>query len=557
MYIIFLIDLLFKSGMDYHNKLLKDDNIIFYNSYYGCNSNQTYSPSPLPGSKEGISGSYIGGYNLGINRYISNKQKKAAIKAFEIITSKEIQKKFVMNDNIFSGIPSLYNDKEVCKEIDCQFFKKFQFIGRPSSSYENYDYYSEFFRKHIYDFLYGNKTASEVLNEINDITKIHYITINDDEMKDSKILGFAFIYIILILLSVMLFSIIFLFISKYEGFFHFLSKDFWILTVLGSLIILGAGFTEIGQKKNYKCNIKLILLSIGFSLIILPVLYVLIVYYPEKNKISRWIKTHKYKYLLLLIIPDLITFISFFDPTLTIKEIQIENGKYYEVCKFIKSSVIAILIIKFIIFFAVTILLLIEWSAYSTSDDFRLLILNIFLNTVYLITLLIIYLTKINNYKIYFIIQEFIIVLLSITNYIFLYGLRILWILINKNYSSQLEFSKNTSSIKSLENDKTPLLNRRSTYSRRLTHQCSTLESINSRFTSNSFDKSTKFSESFTTSPYNSNECLKQSANENMKQCDSSQHILSLFQKTNLFQNSTSHNVAGSNNSLSINISKN
>jgi len=51
-----------------------------------------YKKSILPGNIEGISGSTIGGYNIGINNKISNNRKEKAIEVFKYITSWDIQK---------------------------------------------------------------------------------------------------------------------------------------------------------------------------------------------------------------------------------------------------------------------------------------------------------------------------------------------------------------------------------------------------------------------------------------------------------------------------------
>ena len=62
----------------------------------------SYVVSPLPGVKEGISGSIVTGYNVGVNNYISEERKKASIEVINYMASKNFQKKYVKNDIIIS-----------------------------------------------------------------------------------------------------------------------------------------------------------------------------------------------------------------------------------------------------------------------------------------------------------------------------------------------------------------------------------------------------------------------------------------------------------------------
>jgi len=565
-------DELFKSSVNYNDKLVMEGNILFYNSYYGCPINQNYEQSPLPGATEDLTGTYIGGYNIGINRYISKNKINAAIIVLQYLTSIVEQKNLIMNNSVFSGINSLYNDKEICHSVDCQFYKKLQFVGRPSYRHNNYDHYSKVYREHIYEFLYGDKSASEVLDDINEITKIHYITFNNsDKSQDSMFLGFIFAQILLISLYIMIFLSIFLFINKFENYFYFLNKRFWLLTILGSILILCAGITEIGPKMKYKCDIKLICICIGYSFIFLPILYILIAYYPRCTILTKWARRHKILFLFFLIIPDLLTFFSIFKSNSAIKEIKVDNGKYYEICKFIRNSpylIITLIVTKLVILFVMTIFIYRERKSYSKSDDFRLLIIHTIINIVYTVIFLGIHFITFNNYRIYFVVQEVLIILFSVTNYILIYGIRIIWIWTKKG-NTQISLLNRNNSRKSTntDNDKSSLISGRSTYSRRLAHRCPTLDSLNSRLSS-SFDNSSFYRpHTASGSPYGSTECLKQPApNENLKQTENNPKRLSLLQMSQLCHNSKTvvngsySNLNGSNsnlNNISINIPKN
>ncbi|OUM61738.1 hypothetical protein PIROE2DRAFT_12195, partial [Piromyces sp. E2] len=163
-------------------KLHEDNaNVLFLKYWYYSNINPLFNVTALPGNKEGISGSTIGGYNLGINKYINENKKKACIDAFTYMTSKYMQTKIVKEKGLLSAISEIYNDDEICIHVDCEFFKSIQPIARPTNKINDYTKYSENFRNYIYEFLYGNITSYEVLKKINDITKIYYISINSED----------------------------------------------------------------------------------------------------------------------------------------------------------------------------------------------------------------------------------------------------------------------------------------------------------------------------------------------------------------------------------------
>ncbi|OUM58847.1 hypothetical protein PIROE2DRAFT_15776 [Piromyces sp. E2] len=135
----------------------------------------------LPGVKKGISASLTGGTNIGVNNYINDDRKKAAAKVIEYMVSKEAQRKYVTTGNGFTMLNELYDgDEEVCSKLDCDFFKNIQVVTKYNSDRTDYISYSEKFRNYAYEFLYGNKTALEVLNKINDITRVYYITLNNE-----------------------------------------------------------------------------------------------------------------------------------------------------------------------------------------------------------------------------------------------------------------------------------------------------------------------------------------------------------------------------------------
>eukprot|EP00833_Pecoramyces_ruminatium_P003880 jgi/Orpsp1_1/1177912/evm.model.c7180000063303.1 len=140
-------------------------------------------PSILPGKNDGVSGTTIGGFNIGVNRYISKNNQEATLKVLKFITSREFQKEMIVTQNYISGMMSLYDDDDVCNVMECDLIKELQPIARPISEVEDYDNYSHQFQNHIFQFMYGNQTANDVLGEIDDITKIYYMTLDSKDTK--------------------------------------------------------------------------------------------------------------------------------------------------------------------------------------------------------------------------------------------------------------------------------------------------------------------------------------------------------------------------------------
>ncbi|OUM60612.1 hypothetical protein PIROE2DRAFT_63037 [Piromyces sp. E2] len=105
----------------------------------------------MPGGTEGISGSCLGGFNVGIQNNLNESKLKAALKAVEYMTSEEVQKEIVSEYNILSGIASVYDDEKVCSKVDCEIYKNLQPIARPTLDTDNYDEYSVEIRQYAYD----------------------------------------------------------------------------------------------------------------------------------------------------------------------------------------------------------------------------------------------------------------------------------------------------------------------------------------------------------------------------------------------------------------------
>jgi len=420
-------------------KKLTEDSSIFVKFWtvaepYASVIGQNYNMALIPGGKEGISAASVNGYNVGINCKLENldERREAAIKVVEYITSKEMQKKLFLNRVILPAIPSLYDDEEACKINDCDLYKNIQPIL--DISYEFYDKYKyeEKYGKLASSYIFENKDLSDVLNKIEEIDKIYYVSMGSDDYY----IGLIIVIIVFIFSSLMLFSLIFLFMEKFKLFFKNLSKDSWFLLIIGFVLILCSALTNIGMLSIKKCHLKITLNSIGVVLYLIIILYELIINFPEKNKISKWIKNHKYVFISFFLLMDFVfNGLSMINPYRVHDKI-IKDSRNYQVCEmtsFLGKSMFFFMIFdKFVIFIIISLLIFIEWDIENSFlYEVRFIFLALYSSLLLIFISLIFNYVNIDYFS-QFIIKEFIIVFMSISSYIFLYGYKLFLALIHK-----------------------------------------------------------------------------------------------------------------------------
>jgi len=388
--------------------------------------------SRLPGHKPGISGSTLGGSNIGISSYISSEKKEASAKVIKYITSEDMQIKVLVERQLYSPIVNLYDDEEICKKVNCDFFKSHQLIARPIHKTNDYDKYSEKIIKIFFDYLFKNKneTAIGALQKIDDLTKIYHISIKS---KDSS-LGLMVIIVISFISFIILFSSIFYYFERLIPFFNFLPFDLWLLTLIGTVLIIMSSITEYGVITDMKCQIRFTMQSLGFTLNIAPVFQKLIVNFPEENKISKWVYKHKRLFVLLFILIEIfLNGLMIIDPYSADTDIALDKQNF-SVCLakniFTKVMIGVIFVFNFFVVIIISILIFVEWNIKETQYDIRSL--TIFIYTDILLLLIYIIINKIGiskstKYTTYFILNIIIYISVGITNYVCLFGYRILY----------------------------------------------------------------------------------------------------------------------------------
>ena len=415
--------------MDAPYTTLKTGNGLFVKIW---NTNLEFIPpsfkrSILPGSKNGVSASTIGGYNIGISKYSLPENMKAALVVLTFMTSKEVQRKVVMIGKVLSGITSLYDEKEICDIMDCELLKNLQFINRPTSKSNDYYNYSENFRNNLYKYLYGNGnvTAAEVLKETDDITRIYYVSLDSKTSSIGIILLSIFITIALLFLL----SLFLLYSKTFKHLFSHLPKDFWLLIIIGLDMEIAMSYLEIVQKTTAVCYVKHVLLLFGFSLTFTPILYKLIIEFPLENKYSIWIKQHRYLFIILFLAIELFFSLMLIIGKYDVETIKDKNGKNYQTCSFRKSfgntlntieiiySILTILCMAFFIY--------IEWNLELAFNDVRSLSVVCGINIIIMVLFSIMKIINIQHYKVYFVIKESIYWLYILSNYFLIYFAKI------------------------------------------------------------------------------------------------------------------------------------
>jgi len=401
-----------------------------------------FKATALPGRKEGVSGSYIISTNLGVSSYIDNERRTAALEFMKFIALKETHKKFIISKSFFSAITELYDDEEVCKVIECDIIKDaypFSFMNNDVDLFGNDDYQKKY-KDIIYEYLYKDKPINEVLKKVDDISRIYTFSLKTD---DSNI-GLVIFIIYLVLFSSIVLSIIFLFINKLKKNFRFLSKDLWIITTLGSLLLISSIVTLYGNVTNDNCHLRTALINVGFILSICPSLHKLITNFPKRNKISIWFEYHKYIFILIIMIFTVSLNGIFLVSSYDLKTLVTTEGKHYIKCFMNnKTGSLVYYTIQFYDLFIILIslfLIFLEWNLKETYLDVNFLATALFMDVLSLILLNIIDNIRFKGYIIYNSLLAINILVFSISNHLFIYLIRIIPIM-GKN-SENFEDSK-------------------------------------------------------------------------------------------------------------------
>jgi len=351
---------LFIADEGYNLGLFGSGSILFISLWDGFNM-PNYKMSNIPGKIEGISGATISALSVAIPNFLKEENKNAALEVLRFINSFDEQKKVLKDFNLYSGIASLYKDdkSEICSVMDCEFARNVQGINRPIFEFEDYELFTYKIINLIDRFLYKNEKIEDIAIEIDNISRFHQYTI--DIGKSALIIYIVIISFIVLLLV----SPVVLIIPKLKNYYKFLSFDLWITYLLGMILILASIFTFFRKQTVEKCLARQMYLTIGYTLIFIPLIYKLSINFPKINKYSQWIHKNKYLFSLIIIVFEIVINLFYLIFPFELQDVALNSDKNFRKCSFKSGSlVIGIIqmIIKVAFYIGISLLIFLEWN---------------------------------------------------------------------------------------------------------------------------------------------------------------------------------------------------
>lgn len=412
----------FKSDINLAIEKLMDKKGIFINSYY-LGPNPYYVGTAIPG-RNNVFGTILSPSFVAVSRYVNNERQEAAMEFVKYYTSERVQKNFFMKYGLFSIIPSLYDDVEACQWVDCAVIKEaspYIFVGYDSKDYVQEFYYNKI-REYAFKYIFENGTIHDTMKKLKDLDKKYYFSIKTD---DSSI-GLVLLITVCVSLTIMTLLVIIFSITKdYNN--TFLPKDFWIISLYGSMFIQFTIFTLYGKLTVVKCFMKLIFSSTFYIINIVPIFNQLIVNIPSNNKFSRMLKKRiqRYFFLMAFIALNIILIGLISIKPYTIESEIIIDGESYEKCilkngfsSFLTKIIFAM---NVLILLSSLLLLFIEWGLKETFYHTRIIISLVFIDLLLFIIYKLFDYFKFKNYIIDGITLYFIIFFLSLSNFTLLF----------------------------------------------------------------------------------------------------------------------------------------
>jgi hypothetical protein len=363
------MDELFKLSEHQTDTLLNEKNILLFAAFWNSelpNDNGLYNETLLPGLEEGISGSTLLGYNIGISKYIDDDKRNASIEVLKYFIDKEFQKEIIIKKfHKHSAIMDLYKEEEVCSILDCEIVNNLQFPIRPMevNNYNEFEYQHKYL-EHFYEFLYGNKNVDTVVNDIEDITKFYYMDLDKD-----NIFGIVVFSVINIFVIIVFASFIFSLFPQFKQYYAMFDLPMWINYIGASMFIIYSVLTRFGEPTRFKCHIFILMLLTGYTMLYVPSLSFVIVHYPKwNNKYMEWIKNNEKKFLYIsYVIEALFMLLSAINPSFEPVRVYVESSKNYYQCEIDRKNIFGfiLLIIEIIfhvaLFITIIIFMILEW----------------------------------------------------------------------------------------------------------------------------------------------------------------------------------------------------
>ncbi|ORX76101.1 hypothetical protein BCR32DRAFT_271475 [Anaeromyces robustus] len=276
------------------------------------------------------------------------------------------------------------------------------------------------------DRLYDDHDEDEIVQYIDDILKFYNVSLSTD----NNPVGLVYIIVVSFCTLVMLSSLLFLHSERFKLNFDFIDHEFWFISVIGCIIMLWVGILEYGDLSSLKCHMKSAFLSIGYTLNMAPLVYRLIVNFPQENDISIWVFEKKYISIVFFLILNVVSIeLTIFSPPYSVKEIIVTNGKNFKSCYLndFSSYIVMFLLFStnFLISLVIFCLSFLEWNLSSIYYDIRYIVFTVVGDIVLFVVFNIMNHIEMKNYIVYFILFKCIYVILSMYNFTLLYGIRL------------------------------------------------------------------------------------------------------------------------------------
>ncbi|ORX87141.1 hypothetical protein BCR32DRAFT_11612 [Anaeromyces robustus] len=407
------------------------EELLFVNFYSSFNA-PNYTTSVLPGKIDGINGSILGGFNIGINKYIDEKRKIACIEVFKFLLSKDFQRDVIVKKlHLTTPLSELYNDPDACTVLNCEMMNEIQFFLRPSTTMKNYEDFSNKGVKLFYQILDGEKSVEEVLNDFDSYIHVYSFVVNST-------VGGIMLGIIIFILVIVILSSVLLFIPKFRSYFNFLTTDVWFIYTVGSIFMLASTVEYYNEPTIVKCKTRQIFNLIGNSLVLIPILYRLVINFPKINSYSQWVHRNNYIFISgFLLIQILLSALTSSVESFTIKDVNFDtNSKNFRMCVLnptFKPISLLQYIYNIMLYIVICFLIFLEWNIQETYFDLRHFSVVMIMNGITQILFIVLNNLDINNYILYSVLFISFTLLFVITNHIYIFVIRLILLYTSEN----------------------------------------------------------------------------------------------------------------------------
>lgn len=422
---------------------MQNEDVLFSRFWDNLISKDKYYISPLPGSTDSLSSSCLSSLNVGVNKYISSEQQKAAFEVLKFFFSEKIQKKILTEYQLNISMKRLYDDKEVCEQLEqsqysitCDLMKKMKFILRPTHQEYDYDRFSSKYQLILKKYLNGTITsAKDAVEDIYNISYIYFIEVN------SFVSLFVLIINNIITLS-MIISFALIFTKRNKDYFKFLKKRYWLLFIIGLFLVSCYPYTGINKLSRFKCYIRPIIISIGFTVSFTPIVLKMIINFPLENKISHFIDRHYFSFILVFVLIDIISFIIYSISPLVVRTYFFDDKLNFQKCepysKLGQTIILGMVTYKGIILCIMAFFLFIEWNIEETREDIRSFTAILYANLLSIFLYIMICSIDVENYHIYYLLRVGPIFCYTITNLLMAIGIRLYYANFKKDSEQEI-----------------------------------------------------------------------------------------------------------------------